>query len=137
MAQLVDWHTHCFLPEHISAEDRALQKRRGVQGTQKAEPELHRSVVDEAGVAQFVVVSMPRRAGVHTPHEFIADYVARYPGRAVGFASVHPRDVGAAAEFEHAVTTLGLKGLKLSPTYQAVDPRSIECCRLYEIADHH
>ena len=137
MAQLVDWHTHCFLPEHISVEDKALQKRRGVLGTQDAKPDVHRSVVDEAGVGQFVVIAMPKRAGIHTPHEFIAEYVSRYPGRAVGFGSVHPKDPDAADEFERAVTKLGLKGLKISPTYQAIDPRSPECCRLYEIADHH
>ena len=40
-------------------------------------------------------------------------------------------------EFERAVTTHGLRGLKISPTYQAIDPRSPECWRLYEIADAH
>ncbi|MFO0996687.1 MAG: amidohydrolase family protein [Alphaproteobacteria bacterium] len=137
MAQLVDWHTHCYLPEHISPEDRALQKRRGVLGAQSAPPDGHRAMIDEAGVSQFVVISMPRRSGIHTPHEFIAEYVSHYPGRAVGFASVHPNDKGAADEFERAVTMHGLRGLKLSPTYQAIDPRSRECHQLYEIALQH
>ena len=83
--------------------------------------------------------SSPFHAGrtSHTPHDFIAERVAEYPGRAVGFASVDPNDPGAADEFERAVTTHGLRGLKISPTYQSIDPRSAACWRLYEIAEAH
>ena len=137
MSRLIDWHLHCYLPDHRSSEDAALQKLRKVVGDGQAEPERLRAVVDAAGLDQFVIISLPRRPDVHTPHEFIAEQVARFPGRAVGFASVDPRDPGAADEFERAVTTHGLSGLKISPTYQAIDPRGPECWRLYEIADHH
>ena len=137
MSQLIDWHTHCYLEEHGSPEDYEIQRRRGVLGTGKADPELHRATIEEAGIERFVVIAIPRRGDIHTPHEFIADYVAQYSGRAIGFGSVHPHEPGAAEELEHAITKLGLRGLKLSPTYQAMDPRSPECWRLYEIADHH
>ena len=137
MKRLVDWHVHCFLPEHRGAEDVALQQRRNVAGDGRAEPERLRAAVDEAGIGRFAIISLPRRPHVHTPHEFIAECVASHAGRAVGFASVDPNDAGAADEFEHAVTVHGLRGLKLSPTYQAIDPRSPECWRLYEIADAH
>jgi uncharacterized protein len=69
------------------------------------------------------------------PNDFIAEYVARYPGRAVGFAAVDPTDEGAAHEFERSVTTLGLRGLKLSPVYHGYDPWSPAVWRLYEMAD--
>jgi uncharacterized protein len=62
-------------------------------------------------------------------------YVARYPGRAVGFAAVDPKDADAAREFERSVTKLGLRGLKLSPVYHGFDPWSPAAWRLYEIAD--
>ena len=137
MGTLIDWHTHCFLPEHRSEEDRALWSSRGVLGTGEAEPDQHKACIEEAGIEQFVVIAIPKRADVHTPNEFIAQYVARYPGRAVGMGSVNPHDSSAAAEFEHAVTKLGLRGVKISPTYQAVDPRSSACWPLYEIANHH
>ena len=137
MSELIDWHTHCWLPEHRSAEDQLLWERRGVLGTGQADPETHRMAIDEAGVDKFVVVAIPKRLPMFTPHEFIADYVNRYPGRAVGFASVYPDDKNSADEFEHAVKDLGLKGLKLSPCYQEMDPRSDSCCALYEIAVHH
>ena len=135
--QLIDWHTHCFLPEHRSKEDAELWKLRGVLGTGKANPEAHEAAIDAAGIETFVIVAVPKRGGNHSPNEFIAEQVARYPGRAVGIGSVNPWDADAADDFEHAVTRLGLKGLKLSPTYQAIDPRGPECWRLYEIAQHH
>ena len=135
--QLVDWHTHCWLPEHRSKEDAELWKRRGVLGTGKADPQAHQAAVENADIERFVVVAIPKRSGNHSPNDYIAEYVARYPGRAVGLGSVDPWDADAADEFEHAVTALGLKGLKLSPTYQAIDPRGPECWRLYEIAAHH
>lgn len=41
----------------------------------------------------------------------------------------------AVAEFERAIRELGLKGLKLSPVYQAFDPRMDQAMRIYELAD--
>ena len=49
MNRLVDWHVHCFLPEHRSAQDVALQQRRKVAGDGRAEPERLRAAVGEAG----------------------------------------------------------------------------------------
>jgi predicted TIM-barrel fold metal-dependent hydrolase len=136
MSELVDWHTHCFLYEHRTDEDRALWSQRGVLGPGEATPEQHTGIIEEAGVAKFVVVAIPKHSGNHTPADFIADYVARFPGRAVGFCSVHPDDADAPEEFERALG-LGLKGIKLSPTYQHMDPRGKACWPLYEIANHH
>ena len=137
MGKLIDWHLHCFLPEHRSAEDAETQKRRNVAGTGEAAPEQLHAAVDEAGLDQFVLVTSPRREGVAIPHEFIAEQVAGYPGRAVGLASVNPAETGAADEFERAVTELGLRGVKISPTYQGIDPRSAPCMEIYEIANGH
>lgn len=132
---LVDWHTHCFLEDHRTDEDRALWSARGVMaGAPMASPDQHRAGIEEAGVDQFVLVAIPKRDGCFTPPEFIAEQVARFPGRAVGFCSVDPEvDADAPGAFEHALD-LGLKGLKLSPTYQRMDPRGKACWPLYEIA---
>jgi len=137
MGTLIDWHIHCFKPEHMSDEDRGRWATTNVAGEHKADPTLFRHVIDEAGLDQFVLVSIPVHGGLRTPHDFIAEMVAEYPGRAVGFAAVHPKHASAADEFEEAVTRHGMQGLKISPTYQAVDPRSPECWQLYEIAMAH
>ena len=135
MGQLIDWHTHCWLPEHRSKDDAELWKLRGVLGTGKADPAAHQASIDEAGAEKFVVIAIPRRGGMCTPNEFIAEFVGRFPGRAVGLSSVDPEESGAPEEFEHAVTKLGLRGLKLSPVYQSMDPHSANCYALYEIAE--
>ena len=136
--QVVDWHMHCYLAEHRSAEDRETTKRRNVSRTVDVpDPQMFRKVIDEADVKQFIIVALPRSDGMHVPNEFIAEQVALYPGRAVGFGSVDPWSRKAGDDFEYALTTLGLRGLKLSPTYQAIDPRSPQMWPLYEIANEH
>ena len=136
--QIVDWHIHCYLPEHRSAEDREITARRNVRRESgDPDPARFREVVEEANLGQFIIVALPTSDGMDTPNEFIAACVADYPGRAVGFGSVDPRAADAADQFEQSITKLGLRGIKLSPTYQALDPRSPEYWQLYEIAVHH
>ena len=135
--ELVDWHSHCFLAEHKSKEALAERAAYGVRGSDNGTPERHRAAMEEAGVGKFVVVNVPWRKGHETPNKFIADYVAGYPGRAIGLASVHPNDPGAAQEFEHSVRDLGIKGLKLSPVYQSFDPWTPDAYRLFEIAQDY
>jgi predicted TIM-barrel fold metal-dependent hydrolase len=130
---LIDWHTHVWLPEHLGSEHEAEMAARTGRNT-TATPERHRAAVEAAD--RFVVVGIKwGRLGANVPNDFTAKYVAQYPGRAVGFASVDPNDPAAPAELERSVTALGLKGLKLSPVYQGFDPWSPPAWRLYEVAD--
>ena len=133
---LIDWHMHCWLPEHRGEKVRAEMKAHGVRGGE-ATPENHKRAIEEAGVGKFVVINAPRRPGHVIPNDFIADYVSRYPGRAAGLASVHPNDPDAPQDFERSVKELGLKGLKLSPVYQGFDPWSPQAWHLYEIANQY
>jgi len=85
---------------------------------------------------QFVIVGIKwGQLGANVPNDFVASQVKAYGGRAIGFACVDPCDPEAPAELERAFGSLGLRGLKLSPPYQAFDPWSKEAWRLYEIAD--
>ena len=84
--QLIDWHTHCYLPEHAGAASDATMRARGVMGGE-AGPEHHRRGVVDGGAERFVVIKMPTRWGRAIANDFIAPYVARYPGRAVCFDS--------------------------------------------------
>jgi predicted TIM-barrel fold metal-dependent hydrolase len=132
--QLIDWHTHCYLPEHMDAGARATMQARGVIGGE-ASPDDHRRGVVESGAEKFVVIKMPTKSGRGIPNDFIGEYVGRYPGRAVGFAAIDPTERDAAAELERCVTRLRLRGLKLSPVYHGYDPWSPAVWRLYEMAD--
>ena len=134
--QLIDWHTHTWKPEHMTAQARSDMKVHGVIGGE-ATPEDHKRSVVEGGAEKFVVINAPVRAYKKIPNDFIADYVAQYPGQAVGFASVDPNDPTAAEEFERSVTDLGLQGLKVSPVYQGFDPWSPEAWELYYLANKY
>ena len=134
--QLIDWHTHTWKPEHMTAQARSDMKVHGVIGGE-ATPDDHKKSVADGGAEKFVVINAPVRAYKKIPNDFIADYVAQYPGRAVGFASVDPNDPTAAEEFERSVTDLGLQGLKVSPVYQGFDPWSPEAWELYYLANKY
>ncbi|MDZ4735873.1 MAG: amidohydrolase family protein [Rhodospirillaceae bacterium] len=132
---LIDWHTNLWLDEHLTEEHRRDMNVRSGGRKTDASPQRHER--DVAGVAdRFGVVAIRwPRLGVDVPNDFVADYVSRFPDRAVGFACVDPMDPGAPDELERAIKTLGLHGLKLGPTYQGFDPWSNEAWQLYEIAN--
>ncbi len=133
--ELIDWHTNLWLDEHLAEQYRKdMHVRSGGRATD-AGPDRHAEKV--AGVAdKFIVLALRwTQLGVVVPNEYVAEYVARYPGRAIGFASVDPADADAPDELERSVKSLGLRGLKLSPVYQGFDPWSPEAWRLYEVAD--
>jgi len=137
MGKLIDWHTHCFLPEHRNPEDEEIMKRTNVAGTGLADPERFKASLELAGIEQFALITLPRFGNTNQPHQFIADVVKSFPGQAIGIASVNPLESGAAQEFDEAVSKYNMKGLKISPTYQAMDPRSKECFEVYEVALSH
>lgn len=132
---LIDWHTNLWLDEHLDEHHRNDMNVRSGGRMTNASPSRHE--IEVAGVAdKFAVVAIRwPRLGVDVPNDFVADYVARFPGRAVGFACIDPREPGAGDELERAIKTRGLHGLKLGPTYQGFDPWSKEAWQLYEIAN--
>jgi predicted TIM-barrel fold metal-dependent hydrolase len=124
----IDWHTHVWLADHFGG------KTETPAGTEvgRGSPALHREAMRT--VDRYVIVGL-QLPWIHIPNEFVARQVAESDGRAIGFACVDPQRDGAAAEFERAVTELGLRGLKLSPVYQGFDPRTEKAWGLYELAD--
>jgi uncharacterized protein len=132
---IIDWHTNLWLDDHIDADHlSAMHVRSGGRSTD-AGPDRHRSKVAEVA-EKFVVITMKwPRLGVDVPNDFVADYVAQFPGRAVGFACVEPNDPNAESELQRAVKLLGLRGLKLAPTYQGFDPWCEAAWKLYDLSD--
>jgi uncharacterized protein len=132
---IIDWHTNLWLDEHIDVEHlTAMHVRSGGRATD-ASPDRHRRTV--AAVAEkFIVITMKwPRLGVNVPNDFVAQYVAQFPGRAIGLACVEPRDPNAERELERAVKVLGLRGLKLAPTYQGFDPWCEDAWKLYDLCN--
>lgn len=72
-----------------------------------------------------------RRTGYWVPDEYIAEFVARAPGKLVGFASCDPTQPAYMDELRHAIEDLKLRGVKLGPTYAGFDPRDRVCEPIY------
>lgn len=64
-------------------------------------------------------------------NENTAALVRSYPGKLIGFLSVHPRDPAMNDELDRATGDLGLRGIKLGPNYQNFHPLSDEALHLY------
>jgi predicted TIM-barrel fold metal-dependent hydrolase len=98
-------------------------------------PAAHAAAAASAGKA-IVLAFDAEPVGVVVPNEYVAEAVAGKPDL-IGFASVNPTRPGAAGLLAEAVEELGLRGLKLGPTYQHFHPHSTECLDLLEVADHY
>jgi uncharacterized protein len=91
----------------------------------------------------FNIAADPRRPGEEwdlmyaTPavNDDTAAFVRAYPDKLIGFLTVHPHDPRALDEIERATSDLGLRGIKLGPNYQNVDPLSEEAFRVFRRAE--
>src|SRR4051794_12074839 len=121
---IVDVHTHVGeYPAHISekfaSEAREAWPDVQLGGTLDGH---HRDALADVDAAIVLAFNAPA-AGFVVPNDCVAEYVARDPARLVGFGAVDPHDPGAVAELE-GFRDLGLRGCKLAPIYQDVDPLS-------------
>lgn len=87
--------------------------------------------MDAAGVDRACVMTYTE-APQFNPNalEYIADAVARFPDRLIGFARLHPRYAEAPALLDHAVRDLGMRGVKLHPVGTLAHPAGDETLAL-------
>lgn len=132
----VDVHTH--LGEHgihVRAPLAQDEIRAWGKVSWDVTPETHRRA--EASVETSIVYAFDAEpVGVVVPNDYVADAVAGKP-ELVGFASVNPTRPDAVRRLTAAVEELGLRGLKLGPTYQHFHPHDKACLELLEVADHY
>jgi uncharacterized protein len=120
---VVDLHTHVGeYPEHIS-ERFAAEARAAWGAGLRLGRTLDEHYEETRHLDGVVVLGFCAPfAGWTVPNDYVAAYVARDPGRLVGFGSVDPDDPGAPDELERMKHDLGLRGCKLAPIYQNADP---------------
>lgn len=132
---IVDCHTHVGEVEHYSEEfARDLGRTWGEVQSLARSPEEHWravAVVDRAVVLAFDAPA----SGIEVPNEYVAAYVRQHPEKLVGFASVDPSRPDARERLTYAVEHLGLRGLKVGPVYQGVDPTSAAALALFRHAE--
>lgn len=135
---IVDIHTHLgWYPDHRSkqtAEEALASKLVKMEfsggevysakldlHSYDSRPEDHWAASEPAD--KVVVFGLSARpTGFFVPNEIIAEYVAQHPDKLIGWASVNPTDDDAIDQLTYCVQDLGLRGLKLGPTYQHFDP---------------
>jgi uncharacterized protein len=132
----VDVHTHLGVRGvHVHAPLADDEVRAWGQPHWDVSPEEHAEAAAQAEHA-IVLAFDAEPVGVVVPNDYVAQAVAGRP-ELIGFASVNPTRPGAPALLAEAIETLGLRGLKLGPTYQHFHPHSTECLDLLEVADHY
>jgi predicted TIM-barrel fold metal-dependent hydrolase len=133
---IVDCHTHVGDETHISPQ--FIADARAASGDPNKQLTVN---LDEhwkaMEVADRVIVLgfRARHVGKLVPNEYVADYVRQHPEKLLGFCSVDPHDEDAIEQLDHAVLTLGMKGLKLGPVYQNVHPSDSKMTKVFKRAE--
>jgi uncharacterized protein len=131
---IIDCHTHVGDAQHFSGtfvDD--MVRAWGPAASPIRTLEQHWEAMQPVDHAIVLAFAAPR-IGFDVPNEYVAGYVAEHPEKLVGFASVDAARPDAVAQLERAVE-MGLRGLKLAPTYQGFDPLSPQAWAVYEAAD--
>jgi uncharacterized protein len=122
---IVDVHTHVWeRPAHLS--DAFIDDAKAAAGAayKPIEVDLDEHWRAMEPVDRAIVLGFrARHVGVLVPNEYVAEYVGRHPEKLIGFCSVDPNDADAVEQLDHAVTRLGLRGLKVGPIYQNIHPQ--------------
>jgi len=134
----VDTHVHIPIKEYTASGgdfNKAAEKMFGTPANEATPDELIKEY-DSCGIEKMIVLGWDAETGSHlprVPNELVSSYVAHYPERLIGFASVDPlKGSSAIKELEHSIKDLNLKGLKLHPIAQTFYPHENKFYTLYE-----
>ena len=86
--------------------------------------------MDEAGIEKSVIFAMYAPL-LYASNEFVSDLCKKYPERLIGFASVDIHSDNSVELLSYAISSLGLKGLKLHPPLQNFYPNDKKLWPLY------
>jgi uncharacterized protein len=138
---MIDFHVHPFMIEDMVRRHPELRRLvdRDVFfiGTRLQPLETLLLELEIAGLQRAVILpidSTRTRGTAMYTNEQVAELVAMAPDRLIGFASVDPLAPDAVDRLEHAITTLGLRGLKLAPPVQEFYPDQPEVYPVYDRA---
>ncbi|MDQ1753152.1 MAG: uncharacterized protein QOE71_4208 [Pseudonocardiales bacterium] len=132
----VDVHTHLGQHgTHVCAPLAEDEIRAWGKVSWDVTPDQHAEAARSADTS-IVLAFDAEPVGVVVPNSYVAEQVAGRP-ELIGFASVNPMRPNAVQLLEEAIEQLGLRGLKLGPTYQHFHPHDKKCLDLLAVADQH
>jgi len=91
--------------------------------------------MDEANIDYCAIVglNLQRYWNVHIPNDWIAEQVAKYPDRLLGFVSVDPLGgEKSVKELKYFIKSKGMTGLKLATSYEDIDPADPKIDPIYK-----
>ena len=129
---IVDVHTHCLQPDHVSEKSRAADERAGYPPMQPLTPEAYLAGMEPVDRAVVFGIRALNH-GVETPNDFTADWVKQAPEKLIGFMGIDPTEEGYLEEIDRGLE-LGLKGIKIYPMLARFNPVDPTIFPLYEKA---
>jgi hypothetical protein len=129
---IVDIHTHCMQPDHVSEAGKAADERAGYPPMQPLHPDTY--LEGMAPVDKAIVFGIRAYAtGVESPNSFTAEWVANAPDKLIGFMAIDPVDQGCLDEIDRGLE-LGLRGIKIYPMLGRYNPADPTIFAVYEKA---
>jgi predicted TIM-barrel fold metal-dependent hydrolase len=134
---IVDIHSHFWhkADDLSPSVERDIIAAGGAANNLDITPENHRA--GTRGADRVVVFGMrASNTGFHVRNDHVADFIASDPKRLIGFACADPlEDPDPLKEIIRCVELLGMKGIKLAPTYQGVAPDDPRLMPIYAYAE--
>jgi predicted TIM-barrel fold metal-dependent hydrolase len=133
----IDYHTHAGLAEHYAQDFLTETARMRKEPLRMAvDPAEHDRVT--AGYDKVIVLAFRSlHLGLNVTNEYVAEFVRARPQKYIGFASVDPHERDAVEQLRFAHQRLGLRGVKMSPIYQAFHPMDERVLPIYAYAEQH
>lgn len=136
---IIDVHSHTWdFPRHFGA-DFLQQAQRAKAGAEVDLTVRWEDYAESATVDTKTIVfgGKARLSGLWVDDQYVADYVARQPGRLIGFLSLDPTQPGWEDELRFGHEALHLQGIKLMPMYAGFRPDDPSLDPLWQYADRH
>ncbi|MBA3709198.1 MAG: amidohydrolase [Planctomycetes bacterium] len=137
---IVDVHSH-FWSKADDLDAMVEEDLRRAGGTAQAIDNLdivpERHAAGTSGADRVIVFGLrAKNVGMHVDNDRVAGLVAADPGRLIGFMSADPLfDHDPVGEIKRCHLELGMRGIKLGPTYQGVPPDHPRLMEIYAYAE--
>ncbi len=134
---IVDVHTHFWnAREDLGPEVYQDMKRAGgVSGNLDITPDSYFEGTKGADLSIAFGIRASR-TGFHVSNDRVAQFAHDHSERVIAFASADPlADKEPVKEIRRGIEDLGMKGIKLAPTYQGVHPLDDRLMSVYEFAE--
>ncbi len=129
VVMIIDVHTHCLQPEHISEAAHQADQAAGYPPMKTLAFAQYKKGLD--AVDRAIVFGVRGVAtGARSPNDFTAQWVAHDPQRLIGFMAIDPTEDDYLEEIERCVG-LGLRGIKMYPMLGRYDPTDATVFAMY------